>query len=123
MAEKNETMSDLWAGQYNEQIKGDDLGLQALSIKSRSNNLEKWLVQAINSANAQTVDVKPAPNGTTATPKANESTSANSFDLQSFVSENKLLVFGGLAVVAYLMFFSGGGGLAESTVVKRYSKK
>lgn len=116
MASLTDTIPDLWAGWNNEQIKGDDLGIAALSIKNRSNNLEKWLAQAINSANAQTV----TPTTTTTTPTT---PSANSFDLQSFVSENKLLVFGGLAVVAYLMFFSGGGGLAESTVVKRYSKK
>lgn len=53
-----------------------------------------------------------------------QNTQANSFDLQSFVNNNKLLVFGVVAIGLYFVF-GGSLGASERTVtsITRYGKK
>lgn len=112
---------ELWAGSNNEQIDGDDvynikrklndIGYEPATIKNtiRTNNFEKTLQQFLNQINNTNT-------GGTTTPVTG--------GVSDFVSENKWLLLGGVAVLGYF-FLSGGLAASDRTVtsVTRYSPR
>ena len=143
----------LWQGVYGEQIKGDNVPYDspkrnlypnaprqirtqrkpqetvfnypipaetAQNTQIRNNlvtqgALEKYLSQAFNGGYTQ-----PQAQGQTAT----QATATATSSITDFISQNKWLVIGGVAVIGYFVLAgSGGGGLLEKNVITRYAKR
>jgi hypothetical protein len=134
MAEQLPNINDLWAGWNNEQIKGDGIYIpqyKPLLYQSTATYGQGKPFQSIikNSgltagalekvlANAQ---MNQTVNNTTGATGASN-TGGGGFDFQSFLSENKWLVIGGVVAIGYFLMNSGGN-LAEKSVVTRYATR
>lgn len=127
----------IWAGMNNEQIKGDDIyakipffgkPLKYVSTATYPNQSTAPIRNAMIT-NGSLEKLLSARNLQAQTPVLNEPNAPvylqdSSFDLGTFISENKWLVIGGVVVGGYLLLsMSGGGGLLEQTIVRRYNKK
>jgi len=123
----NNSGGGLWAGFDNRQIGGDDLsnqtvfknrriGQQVLNYRSTANYNDKALNELLDKLRQETPQ------------QTNQSfpvtTIANGFDFATFLSDNKWLVLGALAIGGYF-FFSGGLTASDRTVtsVTRFSPK
>lgn len=110
------TSGGIWAGTGGEQIGGDNVPLNYADTVKRfptginRNGLSVAQWQAILTAQQQAQQLAQNP------------ATANGFDLQAFISENRLLVLGGIALILYFTF-GKSGNLAEKTVVTRYNKR
>jgi len=123
MAEKQEIIDNgLWAGTYGEQRYGDDLYKQVSPYTLRAGIKNAQLNQGALEKILANAQQQTSQNVTTSANNATNNLNTTN-QISDFIANNKLLVFGGLALVAYFVFFSQGGGLSEVTTVRRYNKK
>lgn len=123
MAEKDNTTiiapTPIWQGTRGEQVYGDDLNNPAYN-PTRKGAFGQQMIRYITTADYPTPDKVST---TLQTVTGNQTATASGFDFTSFFAQNKLIILGGLGLLGYFAFVRGGGGLAESTVVKRYATR
>lgn len=107
--------SDLWAGTDNSQRYGDDLGVKSQATVGR---FQRKPIEYVYVPPPVTTPVTP-PGTIPAT-----SPQAASDNWASFFANNKLIVFGGIAAIAYLLF-SNSLGAQDRTVtsITRYAPR